>query len=203
MRQISGEDCEIEGASRTDSGANARGQVCHFDVTEGLPAEKWRFVLNQALPQDIAIMKSCKVSPEFNSRFWAEKRWYRYRILTSKADPERARYTYRYDAKPLDVDLMRDAARHLIGKHDFLAFSQLVPPGKSTVRELFSVDVNRVRDELRIDVIGTAFVRGMMRRISGALWEVGRGARQPDCMIELLEQRDRRKTLPVRDPGLP
>lgn len=193
MRQVSGEDCEIEGASRTDSGANARGQVCHFDVSEGMPEDKWRLVLNQALPNDIAIVSSCKVSPEFNSRFWAEKRWYRYRILTGRTDPERARYTYHYDAKPLDVGLMRDAASHLIGKHDFLAFSQLVPPGKSTVRELFSVEVRRVRDELRIDVIGTAFVRGMMRRISGALWEVGRGARQPDSIPELLGQRDRRK----------
>lgn len=88
---------------------------------------------------------------------------------------------------------MQRAAQSLVGKHDFIAFSQLIPRGANTVRELFSVDVKRVRDEIWIDVVGTAFVRGMMRRISGALLEVGLGTKEPESIAALLEARDKRR----------
>lgn len=177
VRQISGEDCEIYGASRTDSGAHAIGQVCHFDSGVPIPDEKWPKAMNAVLPEDVTVVSATTVDPEFNSRFWADRRWYRYRIQTGWRDPHRMRYAFCYDAKPLDVVAMKDASKTFIGVKDFLAFSQLTREGQNTVRELFEVNVRRAKDEVWIDVVGTAFVRGMMRRISGALWEVGRGAR--------------------------
>lgn len=191
VRQVSGEDCEIYGASRTDSGANALGQVCHFDTAVPIPIEKWPKVLNQVLPEDLTVVGATEVPSDFNSRFWADRRWYRYRIMTGWRDPMRARQAFYYGAKPLDVRKMQQAAKRFVGTHDFLAFSQLVQPGKSTVREIYSFSVKRVRDEVWIDVVGSAFVRGMMRRMSGALWDVGRGSRQPKEIGELLKARDK------------
>jgi tRNA pseudouridine38-40 synthase len=148
-------------------------------------------VVNQVLPEDVTVVEASHVPGEFNSRFWAEKRWYRYRIQTGWRDPLRARYAYFYAAKDLDLKAMQKAARQFVGIHDFLAFSQLVEPGKNTVREVYDFKVRRVKDEVWIDVVGSAFVRGMMRRMSGALWDVGRGARKPDEIGKLLKQRNK------------
>ncbi len=193
IRQLSGEDVEMLGASRTDSGANARGQVCHFDTENPMPEERWTKALNQLLPNDMAVMSSEHVDDEFHSRFWAVKRYYRYRILTDQPDPERTRYAFHYNKKQLDLDAMQAASKHFIGKHDFLAFSQLLEPWQTSIRELYEFDVTRVRDEIRIDVVGSAFVRGMMRRMSGAIWEVGRGVREPDDIERLLLLKEKKK----------
>lgn len=176
VRQVSGEEIEIIGASRTDSGAHALGQVCHFDCTACVPPEKWAQVLTKRLPRDIGVLESEVVSPDFNSRFFALNRWYRYRILTGPRDPLRARFAYDY-GRPLDLGAMENAATMLVGRHDFRSYSTELEPEANAVRELFSVAISAKRDEVRIDIVGTAFVRGMMRRIAGALLEIGRGKR--------------------------
>ncbi len=192
VRQISGEENEIIGASRTDSGAHAKGQVCHFDTELTMPVERWPRVINQLLPHDLSVLDAKVVNPDFHSRFWANNRYYRYRIQTGPRDPRRSRYAWHYP-KSLDVAAMQSAAKLFVGRHNFLAFSQLMPKGKNTVRELFSVEVKAVRDEVVIDIVGTAFIRGMMRRISGSLWEVGRGQRSEANIEMLLGSTDRRK----------
>lgn len=188
VREVSREEPEIVGASRTDSGAHAKGQVCHFDTTRPIKPAKWVRALNDLLPRDLKVVSCQLVNRGFHSRFWAQDRWYRYRILTGPPDPERARYTFPF-CRPLDADKMNRAAQKLVGEHDFLAFTQLVEVEENTVRTMFKFDVRQVRDEVRIDVVGTAFARGMMRRMSGALWEIGRGMREPEMLDELLRQR--------------
>lgn len=186
VRQVSGEDCEITGASRTDSGAHALGQVCHFDLEAAIPAERWPAALNRALPRDIRVRSAAEVDSAFHSRFCARDRSYRYRILQNESDPFRGRFAHR-EPRPLDVDRMRASATLLIGLHDFIAFTaELSPDVGNTMRTLRSVGVSRVRDEVRIDVVGTAFLRGMMRRIAGALLEVGRDRRKPESLRALL-----------------
>jgi len=192
VRQISGEDNEIIGASRTDSGAHAKGQVCHFDTEVGVPIERWPRVVNQLLPPDLSVLKASVVHPDFHSRFWANHRWYRYRIQIGLRDPRRSRYCWHYP-RELDLSAMQSAAQKFVGKHDFLAFSQLVPKGKNTVRELHSIEVRAFRDEVIFDIVGNAFIRGMMRRICGSLWEVGRNQRSEENIDVLLGSRDRRK----------
>ncbi|HXH61337.1 MAG TPA: tRNA pseudouridine(38-40) synthase TruA [Fimbriimonadaceae bacterium] len=189
VRQVSGEDCEIYGASRTDSGANALGQVCHFDCEAPIPVERWPKAVNQVLPKDVSVLSARQVPGDFNSRFWADRRWYRYRIMTGERDPLRSRYAFHYSAVKLDVAAMQRAAKDFVGTHDFLAFSQLVRPGTNTVRQIHEFTVRNVKDEVWIDVTGSAFVRGMMRRMSGALWEIGRGARGPEDVARLLQKR--------------
>ena len=187
VRFISGEEIEIWGASRTDSGAHAKGQVAHFDSNVNIPPEKWARVLSRRLPTDLAVLSSEQVADDFSARFMAVDRFYRYRIQTSTPrDPHRGRFVHAY-GRPLDVDAMQEAANHLLGRNDFLAFTEeLEPHVVNTVRELFSFKVSQRRDEVWVDVVGTAFLRGMMRRMAGALLEVGRGARPVEEVSKLL-----------------
>lgn len=192
VRLISGEENEISGASRTDSGAHARGQVCHFDTANPMPPEKWTPVLNKRLPDDVSVVASREVSLNFDSRFCANDRFYRYRIHCGPPDPHRARFVHHY-GRPLDLDAMQAAASLLQGQHDFLAFTEeLDPHVENTRRELFSFQVRSVRDEVWVDVVGTAFLRGMMRRMSGVLLEVGRKHRSVEEVSRLLNPEERR-----------
>lgn len=188
INQVSGEEVELTGASRTDSGAHAKGQVCHFDTSRPILTDKWVRATNDLLPSDLAVVSAKYVSDDFHSRFSAASRRYRYRILTGPRDPQRSRLTHWY-GRPLDAQSMHFAAQKLVGEHDFLAFTQLIEPWQRTVREVFRIDVKQVRDEVWIEVVATAYARGMMRRISGALWEIGRGNRPAEWLDELLAQR--------------
>ncbi len=187
IRQVSGEDCEIVGASRTDSGAHAKGQVCHFDSSVAIEPGKWPRILNKVLPTDLSVLRADVVPSAFHSRFYAKDRWYRYRILVGARDPHRMRFAW-YLGRPLGVEAMQEAAARLVGEHDFLAFSQMLPPEANSVRRLDRVGVRLVKDEVWVDVVGTAFVRGMMRRISGTLVEVGRGRKSPGAVEDLLRE---------------
>lgn len=199
--KVSGQSVDLIGASRTDSGAHARGQVCHFDSEVNIPAEKWPYILNRALPADLAVQRSAEVSPEFNSRFSACDRWYRYRIATGTRDPFQSRFSHDY-YRPLDVNTMMEAAQHLVGEHDFLAFTEELDPAiENTRRELYRVVVSAVKNEIRIDIVGTAFLRGMMRRMSGALLEVGRGYRPVVDISRLLSSERDQLDWPVVLPA--
>lgn len=192
IETVTSEKIELVGASRTDSGAHAQGQVCHFDTTRAISLENWPRAINDQLPAEIRVQSATEVHPEFHSRFWALDRWYRYRIQTSTIDPHRARFTYCY-GRPLDARLMNESAQTLVGEHDFFAFSQLLDIEDRTVREIFSFNVGQQGDEVWIDVVANAYARGMMRRMSGALFEIGRGARDPDSLRILLQQREKNK----------
>jgi tRNA pseudouridine38-40 synthase len=203
VRRVSGEELEIVGASRTDSGAHAKGQVCHFDTEVGIEPGKWARVLNKVLPDDVAVVSSARVPGHFHSRFSAHDRRYRYRIATAPRDPLKSRYVHNH-GRPLDVAAMREAAAALIGEHDFLAYTEELDDAvENTCRTLFRVDIREVRTgrEVFVDVIGTAFLRGMMRRMSGALLEVGRGHRPPKEVGLLLTHERERLQWPIVLPA--
>lgn len=186
VRRVSGEDVDIVGASRTDGGAHALGQVCHFDGTDKIEPAKWAEILNRAMDDDVAVVQSAAAQPDFNSRFCAIDRTYRYRILIETRDPIRARICHFHYA-PLDVVKMRSVADAILGKHDFLAFTEeLGPDVRDTARKIFAASVSQTRDEVHIQISGTAFMRGMMRRIAGLMLEIGRGVRDPDDVHRLL-----------------
>ena len=201
VRQVSGEDCEIVGASRTDSGAHAEGQVCHFDTGKPIEDGNWLLALNRLMPQDLAVLDAKKVSSAFHSRFCADYRLYRYRFLIGTRDPFRARYTFGHWAE-LNVEAMQRAGQALLGEHDFRAFTEELDPSvENTVRRLFRVSVEKKRDEICIEIAGTAFLRGMMRRIAGCLFEVGRGKRPEEHTGLLLTKERERMHLPVVLPA--
>jgi tRNA pseudouridine38-40 synthase len=201
VRLVSDEAVEIEGSSRTDAGAHAKGQVCHFDPAPGgrasrVPPEGWAEILNRLLPPDLVVRSSKAVSERFHSRFSVTHRHYLYRLHVGERDPHRNRFVYRH-WEGLDIEAMREGARLLIGTHDFRAFTEeLEPRVKNTVRHLFDVKVTPVRDEVRVDIIGTAFLRGMMRRMVGGLFEIGRHHRDVVEVSQLLDPQERDKFEP-------
>jgi tRNA pseudouridine38-40 synthase len=191
VRQVSGEDYEIVGASRTDSGAHARGQVAHFDSETGIPPDKWADVLNRVLPADVKVKDSRSVSSDFSSRFSVLDRTYVYQIAKSDRDPFLIRYAHAQRWKMNLQDMARGAEK-LVGKHDFRAFTEeLDETVHNTVREMFAVKVEDRKDRVEIQIVGTAFLRGMMRRMSGCLYEIGCGRRPADDIDRLLDPKQR------------
>ncbi len=191
VRQVSGEDCEIVGASRTDSGAHAIGQVCHFDSTRNVPLNKWVRALNDRLPDSIKVKSSMIAHPDFHSRFWAQDRYYRYRINAGERDPfiERISHVCRPE---VDTERMRQAAKMLIGKHDFRAFTANLQDWiDNTIREVHSIEIAERAGRIKIDIVGSAFMRGQMRRMCGALLEVGLNKRDADSIGKLLDPKTR------------
>ena len=190
VRQISGEDMEIIGASRTDAGAHARHQVVHFDSTWPPETEKIPRILNNLLPHDIAVQSAQVVSEKFHARFSARDRFYRYRIRQTPRDAQATRFVH--DTwRSLDFVQMNAVAQTLVGSHDFRGFSEEIDPEANPVREIFSISVRKSGREIWIDVVGNAFMRGMMRRISGGLYEVGRGKRPAEEIAMLLDPQRR------------
>jgi tRNA pseudouridine38-40 synthase len=190
VRQATGEDWEITGASRTDSGAHALGQVCHFDAPVAIPPTKWTEILNRWLPDDVRVRSSVRVGSDFHSRFCAEDRHYEYRLLLVDGDPFRGRTAHRALWR-LELDAMRHAAAMLVGEHDFRAFTEELDPSVlNTTRRLLQVRIeeDETGDLISVHVVGTAFLRGMMRRIAGALLEIGRGRRPVEDVARLLSE---------------
>jgi tRNA pseudouridine38-40 synthase len=199
--KVIGSEVELVGASRTDGGAHARGQVCHFDTDVPIAPAKWPVVINRVLPADVAVLRASRVGDDFHSRFCAEDRWYRYRILTTNRDPFVSRYAHDH-GQPLDVAAMQRAAKLLEGRHDFRAFTEeLQPHIDNTVRTMRRVTVRQVRNEVWIEIGGTAFLRGMMRRMSGALLEIGAGKRKIETISDLLSEKRQEMHWPVVLPA--
>lgn len=135
------ENIVIAGASRTDSGVHARGNVAVFDTETRIPAEKICFALNQRLPKDIVIQSSCEVPMDFHPRYVPCTKTYEYRIYNAiHPDPVKRRYSY-FVYAPLDIDAMRQAAEYIIGEHDFASFCSAHAQVKTTVRTVYSLDI--------------------------------------------------------------
>lgn len=191
VRRATGEEVEIVGASRTDGGAHAVGAVAHFDSQNPMPPESWRLVLNMALDEDVRILASEGADSSFHARFSATGRLYRYRILLNEFDPFRRRFAFAY-WKDLDIEKMKEAAIALVGEHNFRGYTEEVGPEiENTRRLLKAVEVVESNDEIHLNVHGTAFLRGMMRRMAGMLFEIGRGHRPiADAARLLTAERD-------------
>lgn len=195
IRRVSGELVDLRGCSRTDSGAHALGFVADFETENAMPGENWAVAINRQLADDVRIVRSAKCSPEFHSRFFARSRIYEYRIMESyKAEPMKSRFVYE-DGRRLDLSKIREAVSAIVGKHDFRAFGEDLRGVNNAVREVRNAAAEKVGNELRIRIEATAFIRGMMRRISGGLFEIGIGKRSVEEFVALLnaEVRDELK----------
>jgi tRNA pseudouridine38-40 synthase len=164
----------VAGASRTDAGVHARGQVASFRTERPIPLHGIRRGLNSLLPESIAIREATEVGDEFHPRFSATGKHYRYTILARPDRSPRWRDRAWHFSEPLDVDAMREASRALIGEHDFAAFRAAGCTAATTIRRIDVVDVARApEDVIVIDVRGNAFLRNMVRIVVGTLTEVG------------------------------
>ena len=191
LSDLLGEKIEIMGASRTDAGVHALGNVAVFDTNTRIPGEKISYALNQRLPEDIRIQLSEEVEPDFHPRYCDSEKTYEYRILNRKFPvPTERLYSYFYHYK-LDVDKMREATSYLIGRHDFASFCGTGAQVKSTVRTITGIDVWRDGDIVTIRVKGEGFLYNMVRIIAGTLMEVGTGKREMGCIAKAIETGDR------------
>ncbi|MCR5677559.1 MAG: tRNA pseudouridine(38-40) synthase TruA [Agathobacter sp.] len=179
------------GASRTDSGVHSLGNVCVFDVNTRMPAEKISYALNQRLPEDIVVLDSTEVPDDFHPRFSKSRKTYEYRILNrSFRDPTRRLDTHFFHY-PLDVAKMNEAAKFLIGEHDFASFCAANAQSETTIRTIYDASVVRDDDIIRIRVTGNGFLYNMVRIIAGTLIKIGDGDMPASAMKQIIEAADR------------
>ncbi len=200
----------VLGASRTDSGVHAFGQIAAFDSPREIPLFKWVRGLNGALAYDLAVREAVACEPGYNPRYHASGKTYRYLLhLGPTRDPmlrnrawhlshRRARPCEGRPEKPedwLDIDAMRAAAATLIGRHDFRAFKASRDPREQTVRTLTKVELtwpyHDRRDLIAIEIRGNAFLHNMVRIIAGTLVDVGREYLPVECMAKAIESGER------------
>ena len=197
LSRLLGEKIEVMGASRTDAGVHALGNVAVFDTTTRIPGEKISYALNQFLPEDIRIQLSEEVEPDFHPRYCDSEKTYQYRILNRRFPvPTERLYTYFYHY-PLDTGLMREASSFLIGRHDFASFCGSGAQVRSTVRTITALEVQREGDIITIQVSGTGFLYNMVRIIAGTLIEIGNGQYPPEEMQRILSLRSREAAGPT------
>lgn len=191
LSRLLGEEIAVIGASRTDSGVHAMGNVAVFDTETKIPAEKICFALNQRLPEDIRIQKSEEVSADFHPRYCECTKIYEYKILNRRfPDPLNRLYTH-FVYMPLDVEKMKAAAGYIIGEHDFASFCSAGSQAKTTVRTVYALDINKKDDIINIRICGNGFLYNMVRIIAGTLLKVGLGVYPPEHVKEILEAKDR------------
>ena len=191
----------MQGAGRTDRGVHATGQVAHFDLQKPRPIRKIADALNFHLrPEPVAVLKAEEVTDDWNARFNATLRAYRYVIINRRAaltvDKGLAwRVPYQIDAGAMDR-----AAKALIGQHDFSTFRDAECQAKHPIRTLDKIDVARYGEGIEVTVEAKSFLHRQVRSIVGSLIEVGRGAKGEDWIKEILDARDRTACGPVAPP---
>lgn len=184
-------EVETIGASRTDAGVHAIGNVAVFDTEARMPGEKFSFALNQRLPEDIRIQESKEVDPDFHPRYCDSEKTYEYRILNKRFPlPTERLYSHFYHYS-LDEEKMRQGASYLIGEHDFASFCGANAQVKTTVRTVTGIEIYRDGDIVTIRVKGKGFLYNMVRIIAGTLIEIGNEMYPPEKMKEILEACDR------------
>jgi tRNA pseudouridine38-40 synthase len=163
-------------AGRTDAGVHARGQVASFDTGSELPATTLTRALNAWLPEDLAVIEAVEAREGIDVRRDAVRRHYQYVIETQAGRPVLERRRVWHVPGELGMDAMQTAAGSLVGRHDFAAFaSPLESTDSSTVREIYRFGLHSLDTRLMVDVVGNAFLPHQVRRMVGALVEVGRG----------------------------
>ncbi len=204
LSELLREPTRITGASRTDAGVHALGQVASVTIRRDLPLERLHLGLNALLPADVAVRRVREVPAELHARFSARGKHYRYRILAQPArsplEADRAWHV----TEPLDLDAMREAAAHLEGRRDFRALVSRPDGDGDCVRTLHAV---RVAPEpaalpgapsiLAIDVVGDGFLYKMVRTIAGTLTHVGRGKLAAGALPSVLHSAERRRAGPT------
>jgi tRNA pseudouridine38-40 synthase len=185
-------EAAVVGASRTDAGVHARGQVASFRTARAIPLHGIRRGLNSLLPRQIAVREAAEVPADFHPRFSATSKHYRYTILARPDRSPRWRDRAWHHPEPLSIEAMAAAAAPLLGEHDFAAFRAAGCTAVTTTRRVDAIDLSVPDPELLVvDVRGNAFLRNMVRILVGTLAEVGAGRRAPGQVAEILDSRDR------------
>lgn len=191
IEKLTGVKPELIGASRTDAGVHALGNVAVFDTDSPIPGEKFSYALNPYLPDDIRIMESDEVPETFHPRFDAHRKRYEYRIVTGGVcSPLDVRYAA-HVRWPLDIDAMNRMAQYAVGTHDFTSFCAAGAQVKTKVRTISSIAVTNQGGMIVIAVTGDGFLYNMVRILAGTLIQAGLHRIEPETMQAIIEGKDR------------
>jgi len=191
IANLTGQKVELTGASRTDAGVSALGQVATFQIDSPIPTENLAKAITHRLPQDITIIEAVEVPLDFDVIRDVKSKLYRYTIFNGEVRPVlQIRHCWHIPEK-LDVAAMSKAASFLIGKKDFKSFASAADKRESSVRTIFHCDASKANDWVYIDVEGDGFLYNMVRNIVGTLVEAGIGRMKPEKMAEILEAKAR------------
>ena len=201
IRDMTGETVFVRAAGRTDAGVHADGQVASFDLALNIPPHGLLRGLNSILPTDVAIVDVAEAAPDFDARFSARGKIYRYTVWNhSVRSPRLARTTW-HVRQPVDTDAVRRAAASLVGEHDFRAFRASDCDRKTTNRIVRRLEVDRQGPRLVFDIEATAFLKNMVRIVVGTLVDIGRGRIPEDAPTRMLATGDRSAGGMTAPPG--
>ena len=191
IRELTGENVHVTGASRTDAGVHAYGNVAVFDTESTIPGDRFTFALNRFLPDSIVIQDSWEVSVDFHPRHCNTRKTYEYRILNTAVPlPQKRNFTWHVTGS-IDIEKMKEAAAYIVGEHDFKSFCCVRTQAESTVRTIYSLEVLQEGSEIIIRIKGNGFLYNMVRIITGTLIQVGKGRFMPEYVKQMLEAKDR------------
>ena len=191
LEALFGKKMEIIGASRTDAGVHAYGNVAVFDIDTRMPAEKISYALNQRLPEDVRVQESKEVEADFHPRHRDCVKTYEYRIWNDKFESPLSRLYSHFYYGALDVDAMREACGYFVGEHDFTSLCAAGSQVVDKVRTIYSLDVAKEGCLITIRVTGNGFLYNMVRIIAGTLIRVGEGKIKPSEISSIIEGKDR------------
>ena len=200
LGKVAAHPVQVRCAGRTDAGVHALGQVVHFESRAQRRSRGWILGSNTHLPPDINIYWVGPVAGDFDARFRALSRSYRFLILNAQARSAIWAKRCLYEPRPLDVHAMQLGAQALIGTHDFSTFRGRDCQAKSPVKTVHSLHLRRHADWVILDIEAGGFLHNMVRNIVGTLMEVGRGAKSPDWVGSALASRERRQCGPTVAP---
>jgi tRNA pseudouridine38-40 synthase len=182
----------VAGASRTDAGVHALGQVASVIADTEISAVAVGRALNVRLPADVRVLAVEDAAPGFHARFRALSKAYRYRIVTAPVLMPFDRFFAWHAPEPKRLEWMQEAAAMLVGRHDFASFQARGAFVRDTVRTIHRLDLREAGGEIQLECEGDGFLRHMVRAIAGTLAEVGTGLRPVSAMGGILRARDRR-----------
>jgi tRNA pseudouridine38-40 synthase len=189
--EFAGQAVKVNGASRTDAGVSALGQVANFIIDSPIPAENFVKAINHRLPRDIVVTEAVEVDRNFDASGSAKSKLYRYTIFTGKnRNVLRTRNCWHRPGS-LNVEAMNTAAAILVGTHDFKSFAAAADKRDSSIRTVTQCKVTQEEKWIYIDIEADRFLYNMVRNIVGTLVEIGRGRWKLEKITEILEAKDR------------
>ena len=196
-KNIFNEEFEIQGSGRTDAGVHALGQIAHINLPKGhrLTSRHPFYIISafNSLLRDtnIRVISTKPVKTEFNARFSAVKRLYKYRILCRAAPPGLDKGKVWHFRKKLDINLMQEGVKHLIGKHDFTSFRTIKCQAKSPIRTIDEISFSREGEEVIMRVSAKSFLHSQVRIIAGTIAKIGDGTWNPEKILNILKAKNR------------
>ena len=200
LSELTGEKIQVIGASRTDTGVHALGNIAVFDSATRIPAEKLPYAINQRLPEDIRVQKGEWVPDTFHPRRCASRKTYEYRIYSAPFPLPTVRLYSYFTYHRLELAPMQKAAALLLGEHDFTSFCSAKTEKENKVRTLYEGTVQQEGDFFLFRVTGNGFLYNMVRILAGTLLQMGQGSLQPEQIPAILAAKDRRKAGPTLPP---